>query len=190
MLNEQLTILESDMNFQNDIINWNKDANVSTKLIINYIESNLPFHDSLNYHFGKSQYSLFAFTLDQAYQKMKNYGMDFIRNDSLKLELVWTYETNTNNLMSLVQKYNLYENTSVIPILNELFERLEYNSEEYFDTMTPLDYSSLKHHKTCINLLKNNIIFRKRFLLFLERRYNRMKNLKKFLMQEIDSRGS
>ena len=170
MLQELLSTLESDMVFQNNQIDWFKSQISSSKLIIEYLNSNLTYHDSLDFHFGNAFDRFTGLTRDQAYQKAKSNGLDFIKNDSLKEELTWTYETNTNNLLSLADNFNLYYNISLAPIQNELFVSTGYNFDNYFEILTPLDFNSLKENKKYTNILSSIIWKKEEFLLFLSRR--------------------
>jgi len=188
ILQELLSTLESDMVFQKNQISNVKSSISSSKLIIEYLNNNLPYHDSLDFHFGNAFNDYTGLTRDQAYQKAKSYGLDFIKNDSLKNELSWTYETNTNNLNRLAEEFNLYYNISLAPIINELFVSTGYSYDNSFEILTPLDFQSLKENKKYTNIL-NSIIWKKEeFLLFQSRRYRRMENLVRYINVEIESR--
>jgi hypothetical protein len=187
ILLELLSTLESDMNFQRNLINFNEDVISSAKLVIKHLNNNYPYHDSLDYHFGNIANDFAGLTRDQSYQRAKSYGLDFIENDSLKQELSWTYETNTNNLYRLAEKYNLYLNISLEPILNDLFVGSGYNDEQYFEILTPVDYSSLMKNEKYKNILSRIIWKNEEFLVFLRRRYYRMENLVRFINKEIES---
>jgi hypothetical protein len=188
MLYELLAVLETDMSFQHAQIVRLNNTFSSSKLIAKYLNDKLPYHDSLDFHFGLVVNDESALTRDQAYQKVKSYGLDFIKNDSLKEELSWTYETNSNNLDRLIVDFNLYLNVSVVPIFNDLFVSSGYNTENYSVILTPLDYPSLIENKKYINALNNVYWKRQEILFFLKRRYQRMENLVRYLNEEIESR--
>jgi len=188
ILQELLSTLESDMVFQKTQISNVKSSISSSKLIIEYLNNNLPFHDSLDFHFGNAFNDYTGLTRDQAYQKAKSYGLDFIKNDSLKEELTWTYEINTDNLHRLAESFDLYYNISLAPIQNELFVSTGYSYDNYFGILSPLDFNSLKENKKYTNILSSIIWKKEEFLLFHTRRYHRMENLVRYLNEEIESR--
>jgi len=178
-----------DLGFQKTQIENNKGTLASCEYLINHFTANLPYTDSLNYHFANAHTRYISLAKDQAYQNVKNYGLGFIKNDSLKVQLIQTYETNTNWLLELNERNNLYENNFVIPLLTELFDNVNMESTSRIEkSMIPNDYESLKTNKKYLNVLKTTMNKRKEYLVFLERRYQRMLSIHKLLKKEIESK--
>ncbi len=84
------------------INNWNenrkskiKEINIaklstcenSNEIIIYHIENNIPYNDSLNYHFS-NLYPYITFNINQTtYENLKQTGLSLISNDSLRLSI-------------------------------------------------------------------------------------------------------
>jgi len=196
ILEEMKDVLEGELEHQSFMISGNKNSKASAKLIIDYFNSGLPYHDSINHHFVEAHSRYVGLIRDNAYQKAKSYGLGFIATDSLMELLTWTYEVNTNWLGELNERNNLYENVTVIPRLTELFESvimtdinrlLEINPE---NDMIPLDYQELVDDKQYRTILKTTIHKREEYLWFQERRYMRMLKLLELLDLEIQLRKS
>jgi len=181
--------LGGELEFQNIQLDQNKRSLASCEYLLKHIEANLPYNDSLKYHFANAHTRYIALVRDQAYQNIKNYGLGFIKNDSLKAELLRTYETNTKWLSELNTRNNLYENNTVIPLLTELFENLRMEDYEADKWMIPNDYEALKANMKYRNILKTTISKRIEYIKYQERRYQRMLNIDDYLKKEIESLG-
>jgi len=151
------------------------------------METDRPYIDSLKFHFANVHTRYIALVRDQAYQNMKNYGFGFIKNDTLKEELIRAYETNTNWLQELNERNNLYESQIVVPLLTELFERVftvDIDDEKW---MVPRNYETLKSSKTYRNILKTTLLKRKEYIEYEEVRYQRLLTVHELLKREIAS---
>ena len=182
-------VLQGELSFQKDQIEQNKKSKASGNLIVKYLDDNLPYHDSLKFHFAHVHTRFIGLIKAHAYQNAKKYGLNFITNDSLKELLTWTYETNSIWLKELNERNNLYENSTVFPIITVLFDKIDmgdYGLEK--KSMIPNDYESLKGNKTYINILKTTIHRREEFLHFQEKRYQRMLKLASYLKEEIEKK--
>jgi len=122
LLEELHFTLEGDFSINAKNIARNMASIQSAQLLLDHFENSLPYHDSLNPHFANSIKRYISLTRANAYQNLKNYSLDFISNDSTKLELTWLYETNTNWLNKLDERASLYENTFMMPEIAKLFE--------------------------------------------------------------------
>jgi len=180
--------VDGELKFQLSQIESNKISKASCEYLIYHFENNLPYNDSLKFHFANAHSRYIALVRDQAYQNAKNYGFGFIKNDTLKEQLIRTYETNTKWLLELNTRNNLYENNTVIPLLTELFENVRMEDYEEDKWMIPIDYEALKSNMKYRNILKTTLSKRIEYLEYQEVRYNRMLVVNKYLKQEIESR--
>jgi len=189
ILKELLATTQSDLQFQNYVRNRRISSNASAQLIIDHLNKGLPYIDSLCYDFGNAHSTFDGHIKDQAYQKAKNYGLDFIESDSLKELLTWTYEINTIKINDLSNDYRLYFNITVMPTINQLFEISDFVPDHSINLMVPMDYESLKTNALYKNILKTRIAKTNEFLFFFERRISRMEALVVLLKQEIENRS-
>ena len=181
--------VDGELKFQLSQIESNKISKASCEYLIYHFENNLPYNDSLKFHFANAHSRYIALVRDQAYQNAKSYGFGFIKNDTLKEQLIRTYETNTKWLLELNTRNNLYENNTVIPLLTELFENVKMEDYEEDQWMIPLDYEALKANMKYRNILKTTLNKRIEYLKYQEVRYKRMLVVNKYLKQEIESRN-
>ncbi len=199
--NEELKILlelnnalvggvQGELAFQKSQINGNKISQASCEYLIKYFDADLPYNDSLKFHFANAHTRYIALVRDQAYQNAKNYGFGFIKKDTLKEELIRAYETNTKWLLELNNRNNLYENQIVIPLLTELFESVFTVDIEEEKWMIPNNYEALKSNALYRNILKTTLLKRKEYLEYQEIRYQRLLKVHKLLNKEIESRNN
>ena len=181
--------VDGELKFQLSQIESNKISKASCEFLIYHFENNLPYNDSLKFHFANAHSRYIALVREQAYQNAKSYGFGFIKNDTLKEQLIRTYETNTKWLLELNTRNNLYENNTVIPLLTELFENVKMEDYEEDQWMIPLDYEALKANMKYRNILKTTLSKRIEYLKYQEVRYKRMLVVNKYLKQEIESRN-
>jgi hypothetical protein len=194
ILNELKSVLVGktifgDLEFMKNRIKRNRESKASGDILIKYFQEDLPYDDSLNYHFANAHSRSIGLIKDHAYQNAKNYGLRFISNDSLKDLLVWTYETNSYWLLELNERNNLYENNIVYPILLELFENINFSDKKNRETisMIPLDFVSLKNNAKYRNILNSTINKREEHIHFQDKRYQRMLKIVQLLDKEIQT---
>jgi len=181
-------VLGGEIEFQKIQLDENKKSLAACEHILSHFEANLPYDDSLKYYFSKAHTRYIAFVRDQAYQNAKNYGLGFIKSDTLRAELIRTYETNTKWLLELNDRNKSYENNTIIPLLTELFENVNMEDLVKDKYMIPLDYETLKANTKYRNILKTTISKRIEYIHYEERRYRRMIKIHELLKKEIMSR--
>jgi hypothetical protein len=127
----------------------NKASIASANIILNALENNLPYHDSLDIHFSKSISWVSAKFINSGYESLKSYGVNLITNDSIKGKL-GIYDAGWMETLAERQE-NYFYNTAA-PILTELFDKVAMRTE-----MKPFDYNSLKNSKKYISILNTSI---------------------------------
>jgi hypothetical protein len=181
--------LEGELGFQKLQIDGNKKSQASCEYLLKHFEANLPDNDSLKIHFATAHTRYIGLVRDQAYQNAKSYGFGFIKNDTLKEELIRAYETNTKWLLELNDRNNLYENQTVIPLLTQHFESVFMVDIEEEKWMVPHNYEALKSNPLYRNILKTTLLKRKEYLEYEEVRYQRLLKVHELLNKEIESKS-
>jgi len=208
ILQELYSTIINDIEFQKIQIEENESAISSAEVIINSFNESIPYKESLNLHFKNLLNRRISLVADNAYQNAKQYGLDFIENESLKQELIWTYERNAKVLDDINERDNLYENNVSIPAFTELFDRVDFSDDlsrfeiisirsislEKFARdssiikMIPIDYIALKNNNKFKNIVKSTISRREKLIMYQGIRLMRMNRLIKLLELEISSR--
>ena len=127
----------------------------SANIILDHLENNLSYNDSLNNHFviitstaGKD------FTPQiSAYKVLESKGIDLISNNQLKKDILNLY--NIDYALLVYEYENFHKNIHDYgrPIARSLFKTISNNSEQ-LPELKPIDYKSLKSNVVLINTLK------------------------------------
>jgi len=121
----------------------------SAEIILTHLENNLPYHDSLDYHFSRAISWNHPTIKNTAYETLKTYGMNTIKNDSLRIKL-GLYEKGWLEIFN--SRLHDYHYSTASPILVELFESVEFGGE-----MKPNDYEELLKSKKYATVLRTCI---------------------------------
>ncbi|MFD0844618.1 DUF6090 family protein [Flaviramulus multivorans] len=129
-------------------IDWNikefRTIDYSINILIKALNENLPYNDSLNFHFLNSTARWMPSIEQEVYATMTAADLNIITNDSLKLEIVDYYSFAKRKFDKSINRYaNVIENASN-NIFNTRFDGL-WNTRDY--AMIPYDYESLKIDK-------------------------------------------
>ncbi len=122
----------------------------SIRVVQKHLESRLPYHDSLAFHFGNSSKGMGYITRSGVYEQLKSTGMDLISNDSLRNQIVMHYDVNTSYLVDIENiLVHSHHNISVRPIMLRKFD-YSWSTKP----ATPNDYDKLLQDTEYLSLLK------------------------------------
>jgi len=122
----------------------------SANIILNYIEKNIPYNDSLNKHcwiITTTKNKIFTPQIS-AYKVLESKGIDLISNDQLKKQILDLYNIDYPTLEYEYENYHKNIHDYGRPIARSLF--IAGNNE----TLKPIDYKSLYANVEFINVLK------------------------------------
>ncbi len=124
--------------FQLDMcLSGNRKAILSADLILKHLEENLPYNDSLDFHFSRSLAWCSPVFNNAGYESLKMYGINLITNDSIREEL-GVYDTGW--MKTLAKRQEEYFFNTASPVLTELFEKVAMRTQ-----MKPFDYEQLRN---------------------------------------------
>jgi len=156
--------LEKDNSLWQDDIDLHTDAMVSMQNIIDHIEKDLPYTDSLSYHFiNASVNSKFAYN-QGALVTLKSTGVIIITNEKLRNEIVELYTNWFDYMMYLTRHMDKWQNFGSEFIWSTRFDQAEYfddylTQKEWDGAMIPLDFEGLKiddEYKYFLRTYKNS----------------------------------
>ena len=152
----------------------------SAEMLQNHLHSNLPYHDSLDIHFLKAiQYST-PILRNAGYESLKNYGLNFVQNDSLLKALDEVY--NMGWIETLVFRQENYFFNTASPMLTELFETVAMRT-----SMKPFDYEALKNSRKYHSIISTMNEYRKDQNIWYSENLDRITEIEKMLNDELDT---
>ena len=114
----------------------------SNEIIIYHIDNNIPYHDSLNFHFS-NLYPYITFNVNETtYENLRQTGLDLISSDSLRLSISDLY---ANRFTS----YRTFENIYMVEHHNNDIKPMyisEFDSFIYRSSAIPRNYNQLMNN--------------------------------------------
>ncbi len=129
-------------------LNANKKAIISADLILKHLDENLPYNDSLDFHFSRALEWCSPVFNNAGYESLKTYGVNLVTNDTIREELA-IYDAGWMEV--LAQRQEEYFFISASPVLTELFEIVAMRAR-----MKPFDYEQLRNSNKFISILKTS----------------------------------
>jgi len=153
--------LETEIGYQKWSIKMNKDFIESGQILLNYLNTDKGYNDSLNVHFHKSTQWISTNDGNFAWENLKKYGLSFLKQDSLKGSLQFGFEIGKDYLNTRKSQQEYYHNAVVVQFLTENFTTSYVSNASSELLMAPIDYNVLKESTTYKNILLSNIERRK-----------------------------
>ena len=149
---EELNILEnfkeslkSDSIYHAESKQLNDKAKLSMDYLIEYMDKDLPYKDSLKYHFGN-------ITIDwglgydfSTYEALKSKDLNLITNEDLRSELIDYYNYAENVVLGLSKRYSDIIEEASRTIFSKHFDQIWSGRVNEGSVMIPLDYKALKN---------------------------------------------
>jgi len=135
--------LKSDLNQNiieiNSHIDALEDCKNSNEIIIYHMENNLPYHDSLDYHFSNLYPFIVFLPVQTTYDNLRQNGVKLISNDSLRAQITLLYGNEYSAFRTFEKTYFVehYDNY-IKPMYIKEFETFEV-----FQSLRPRDYNQL-----------------------------------------------
>jgi hypothetical protein len=164
-LNNFKISLQSDSTYHSASTERHEVARNSMDILIDHIENDLPYKDSLKYHFASmmSDWSLsFDFT---TYEALKSKDLNLITNESLRSNLIEYYSYGEGRGSDLKTRYTDVIEHASKTIISEHFDQMwggrltddsdfRINSTVIENKMIPNDFEALKRDPQFIYFLK------------------------------------
>ena len=106
-------------------LNSQKDRQTSQNLVINWLESNLVYNDSLSIHFSNISYGTYFASNEGPYQTLKQLGMRTIKNDSLRNQISKLYDLTYQQYNKINSEY-VKINDGMMPGYSKYFSEISF----------------------------------------------------------------
>jgi hypothetical protein len=150
----------------------NIKAKNSMNFLLDYMERDLPYKDSLKYNFGNTNFQWLYTISTSVFDALKSKGLNLISNDSLRQHIVDTYSWANGGFQDDQKSYRdiliyasrhiyntrfdqfWYDNYETWKNRNS-FEKKNYTINDIVSQMVPIDFEKLKKDKEYIYFLKS-----------------------------------
>jgi uncharacterized protein DUF6090 len=166
LLKKEIDILKAfDLQFQNDLIQFDeslalyKETEISIDILLNHLENNLPFHDSLNEHFFTStRIYIDADMANNVFESLKSYGVGLISNEDIRSKIVLLYEDQDpwiKNFETMYIEFLFRASEELFPSRFIDFWQGDYTDPNFGGgTMAPLNFDQLKEDQEYLYFLR------------------------------------
>jgi len=142
------TSMEENFQSLDRCLEYNKKAILSADIILKHLDENLPYNDSLDFHFSRAlEWCSIAFN-NAGYESLKMYGTNLITNDTIR-EKLGIYDAGW--METLAQRQEDYFFNTASPVLTELFDKVAMRTQ-----MKPFDYEQLRNSNKYISILNTS----------------------------------
>lgn len=172
ILNEISTSLANDLEKLRTNMVVTGRVKSSAHLLLDYMEQDLPYHDTLALHFANTM-NLWGFFLSTGiYDSYRSSDVHLITSGELKEKLSYVYELRNTHLLKGYDHYRQVLESASEAVIPSRFDEFwggnyedwklrndfnKYNTEEMLGSMTPLDFETLKKDHEYLYFLKSII---------------------------------
>ena len=153
----------------------------SSKIILDHLNNDLPYHDSLAYHFAWLPMAANFDAINSGYNLWLSEGVNIIRNKSIRLKISKIYGQQYKWLRDFLKDRQLLNNQ---PLFLDMMKK--FKTYEHLNKGIPRDYESLKSDDDFKVLAQQNAFMINTTLQFYLRIMNECNMLIEDLQVEID----
>ena len=135
----------------------------SIEYVVYSLENRLQYHDSMDYHFDRAQYSDDIQLSATAFRSLENRGFDILSSDSLRMSIIDLFENEYSFLIAqTVRLEDLFWPSAVLPLNHKHFRVKSMQGNPFNDGLglKPIDYDALLDDQQYHNMLKDRGHFR------------------------------
>ena len=135
----------------------------SIEHVLNVLENQLDYNDTMDYHFGRSEFSDDIVLSSTAFRSIESRGFDIIQSDSLRNSIITLFDNDYGVLISeTIRLEDLFWPTALLPMKHKHF-RIKSMKDSPFNQefgATPVNYDALLRDQQYHNMLKDRGHFR------------------------------
>ena len=147
--------IKNDILQLNDVIDRNRDLIASAKIVLKSLETEPVLNDSVSHHLDRA-FSVWKFNIkSSAYDNLKEYGMQHIKNDEVRKSIISGYDGMAKYVDLMYERYDLFLYNVVEPKLAEQFQFKEFKENDF--NLFPINNDSDNSQHTLNYLLGKSI---------------------------------
>jgi len=185
-LTEIRNSLESDLPDIEFNIEFNRSKLNSHQVILQYINGELEYSDSLSFHFSNLLFNTRTLINTSAYENLKSRGLEIISNDSLRMSITRLYAFEFHNLVDFETKDDhVFQYSQFLPEITNALKINSLNPNEGFvsGAAEPIDITGIKDDISFKNTLLINLVLRQ----YMVDNYENLIEMVKDEIQEIEA---
>jgi len=147
--------LQNDLTINKETQRVNNDALLSMNIILDHLENDKPYHDSLDFHFGRSTNFDFWDLSEMVFESVNSKGLNIISNRNLRDSLALAYGSLNRSINYAGFRYHDYIDHAILNIFNTRFEEAWKGASSISKIhMHPLNYEALKEDQEYLYFMR------------------------------------
>jgi hypothetical protein len=152
--------LKSDLPDINFNIEFNESRLRSNEIVLQYLNREIDYSDSLKFHFGNLIFTTRTLPNISAYESLKSRGLEIITNDTLRQNITSLYSFLYHNVIDFEkQDDNSFQYGLFIPEVSKAF-----NIQTVWKSAVPIEEQKIPDNYQLKNAITTNILIRKYML--------------------------
>ena len=159
ILKELKLSLESNKNILNSRITNSQDKILRGKLLQEHLKEKRPYNDSLRDFFKIPTYELTVALSFASFENTKNQGLQIIKNNELRLELIKLFDEEFKDITVLGVNSSALLTSTIAPFLQKHFEYTTHGLEpnNYIELLKAKEYVNILSRSIYLNSLASNL---------------------------------
>ena len=137
----------------------------SIEILVDVLENKKPYHDSLDYHFGRADFASDIVLTNTAFEAISSRGFEIIRSDEIRKHIIDLFDSEYGFLIAMtIRLEDLFWPSSSLPLFHKHFriksmDKHNLDNGGDFDAV-PVDYDALLNDDEYHNMIKHRGAFR------------------------------
>ncbi len=136
----------------------------SIQFVVEVLENKSVYNDSMNYHFGRADFTSDIVIAKTAFEAIKSRGFQIISSDALRKEIIDLFDSEYTVLLAqTVRLEDQFWPNAALPLFHKHFRLIEMKARTFDKTLydaKPIDYDALLQDEVYINMIKHRGSFR------------------------------
>jgi hypothetical protein len=147
--------VKDDISQLKNVIDKNRSYIASAEIVLKSIETDSTIRDSISHHLNRA-FEVWKLNIKtSAYDNLKKYGMEHIKNNELRKSIISGYDGRAKYVDLMYERYDLFLYNVVEPKLAEQFQFKEIEENDY--NLFPINNDSNNSQHTLKYLLRKSI---------------------------------
>lgn len=163
--NQELKLLQSfKIGLEEDLSDIDFNISIHTRginsanTILDLLESDQPYNDSIAIHFSYVMMPTFFINSTSAFETLKSKGIDLIKNEALRVQLINVYDAQYSFFLKVESQFSEEQNLGLRNVFSTRFEeayKFDLESSDISGELVPLNFESLKTDQEFLYYLKS-----------------------------------
>ena len=180
--------MTADFKSQQRSIDWNESIQKSITIVLDHIDRDLSYHDSLNYHFAWATNAISFSIADSEYKNAELYGLHIFKYKETRNQLIRIHDRHLPLIEGMLEQQSNYYYQIAAPVYTELFASISKGGFGQEREMIPYDFELLKINKKYRNILLTSLNNRGREHYQMNYIFGILKDVVNLLNEEIEAR--